>query len=153
MTIDIINEKRLAIINEARKWIGTPYHHQASVIKVGCDCLGLVRGVWRGIYGSEPEIPPPYTADWAESSGQETLAIAAARYLEPRPLDMAMPGDVLLFSYSLNSIAKHCAILSTPCFEGHKRIIHAYNLHAVAEVSLIPWWQSRLRYVFSFPER
>lgn len=34
------------IINLTRSWIGTPYHHQESVKQVGCDCLGLVRGVY-----------------------------------------------------------------------------------------------------------
>ena len=38
---------RDAIVAEARAWIGTPYRHQASLKGVGCDCLGLVRGVWR----------------------------------------------------------------------------------------------------------
>ena len=33
---------------EARRWIGTPYQHQASVLGAGCDCLGVLRGVWRG---------------------------------------------------------------------------------------------------------
>jgi NlpC/P60 family putative phage cell wall peptidase len=69
------------VVAEARLWIGTPYVHQASVRGAGCDCLGLLRGVWRGIYGTEPELPPPYSADWAEASGQETLAEAARRYL------------------------------------------------------------------------
>jgi NlpC/P60 family putative phage cell wall peptidase len=36
-------------------WIGTPYRHQASLKGVGCDCLGLIRGIWRGVYGHEPE--------------------------------------------------------------------------------------------------
>jgi cell wall-associated NlpC family hydrolase len=36
---------RSAIVAEARTWIGTPYRHQASLKGVGCDCLGLVRGV------------------------------------------------------------------------------------------------------------
>ncbi|HXO72313.1 MAG TPA: peptidase P60, partial [Bradyrhizobium sp.] len=36
-----------AIVAEARSWIGTRYCHQASLKGVGCDCLGLVRGVWR----------------------------------------------------------------------------------------------------------
>ena len=57
---------RRAIISEARRWIGTPYCHQASVQGAGADCLGLLRGVWRVIYGAEPETPPPYTPDWAE---------------------------------------------------------------------------------------
>jgi len=60
---------RSAIVDEARKWIGTPYRHQASVVEVGADCLGVVRGVWRGLMGTEPEKPPAYTPDWAETRG------------------------------------------------------------------------------------
>src|SRR3989338_4143365 len=51
---------RQAIVAAARSWIGTPYRHQASLKGAGCDCLGLVRGVWRELYGDEPEAPPPY---------------------------------------------------------------------------------------------
>lgn len=36
---------RKAIVNAARSWLGTPYHHQASLRGVGCDCLGLIRGL------------------------------------------------------------------------------------------------------------
>ena len=46
---------RTAIVEEARAWIGTPYRHQASLKGVGCDCLGLIRGVWRAVMGEEPE--------------------------------------------------------------------------------------------------
>ena len=46
------------IVREARTWLGTPYLHQASVRGAGCDCLGLVRGVWRALYGREPEAVP-----------------------------------------------------------------------------------------------
>jgi NlpC/P60 family putative phage cell wall peptidase len=38
---------RIRIGAEARAWIGTPDRHQASLKGMGCDCLGLVRGVWR----------------------------------------------------------------------------------------------------------
>lgn len=34
------------IVDEARSWIGTPWHHQATVKQIGCDCLGLIRGVY-----------------------------------------------------------------------------------------------------------
>ena len=36
-----------AVVAAARRWLGTPYRHQASVRGEGADCLGLVRGVWR----------------------------------------------------------------------------------------------------------
>jgi NlpC/P60 family putative phage cell wall peptidase len=39
------------VVAAARDWLGTPYHDQASVKGVGCDCLGLVRGVWREVVG------------------------------------------------------------------------------------------------------
>jgi hypothetical protein len=66
-----------AIVALARGWIGTPYHHQASVQGVGCDCLGPVRGVYRQYTGRDPETPPPYSRDWAEASGIETMLAAA----------------------------------------------------------------------------
>jgi hypothetical protein len=50
-----LEEKMLSppttIIAAARSWLGTPYAHQASLKGVGCDCLGLVRGVWREVQG------------------------------------------------------------------------------------------------------
>ena len=49
---------RDAIIAAARGWIGTPYRHQASCNQVGADCLGLIRGVWRELYGAEPAPVP-----------------------------------------------------------------------------------------------
>ena len=60
--------RRAAIVAAARSWIGTPYRHQASLKGVGCDCLGLLRGVWRDVVGDEPERPPAYSRDWAEAS-------------------------------------------------------------------------------------
>ena len=76
---------RDAIVAEARSWIGTRYRHQASLKGVGCDCLGLVRGVWRNCIGDEPETLPPYAPDWAEATGAEALASAALRHLVPIP--------------------------------------------------------------------
>ena len=52
------------VVDIARAWIGTPYVHQGSARGAGTDCLGLIRGVWRQLYGSEPEVAPAYTPDW-----------------------------------------------------------------------------------------
>ena len=87
------------IVAAARAWIGTPYMHQASLQGVGCDCLGLLRGVYRDVFGFEPELPPPYGADWAEASGRETMAEAAGRHLSPVPIQAFEAGDVLLFRW------------------------------------------------------
>src|SRR3954470_13995534 len=87
------------IVAEARAWIGTPYRHQASLKGVGCDCLGLVRGVWRTVIGEEPQAAPAYSRDWAEASGEESLANAARAHLVEIGLSEFQPGDVLLFRY------------------------------------------------------
>jgi len=138
---------RAHVVAEARTWIGTPYHHQASLKGVGCDCLGLLRGVWREIVGTEPEVPPAYSRDWAEALGQETLAEAARRHLTPiAPADV-QPGDVLLFAVSDNAPAKHCAIVTAP-----GRMIHAIETHPVAEVAIGRWWRRRVRFAFAFRE-
>jgi NlpC/P60 family putative phage cell wall peptidase len=138
---------RDAVIAEARAWIGTPYHHQAAIKGVGCDCLGLVRGVWRAVYGADPEQPPAYSRDWAETLRRETLAEAAGRHMIPAALNVVQPGDLLLFAISADAPAKHCAILVAA-----DRMVHAVESHPVAEVALVPWWESRLRFAFRFPE-
>ncbi len=134
------------VIAAARLWIGTPYRHQASVRGQGCDCLGLLRGVWRDCVGAEPEVVPPYSPDWAELSTRDTLLMAARRHLVACALDALRPGDVLLFRMGPGHPAKHCAILSRPA-----RIIHAYWGRTVCETALVGWWQRRLVAGFSFP--
>jgi NlpC/P60 family putative phage cell wall peptidase len=137
---------RTAIVAEVRAWIGTPYRHQASLKGVGCDCLGLVRGVWRAVCGAEPEPVPPYAPDWAEASGREALAGAAGRHLiEIDPKDFA-PGDLLLFRWRAGLAAKHAAIVSAS-----ELMIHAHDGAAVTEVAIAAWWRRRLAYAFRFP--
>jgi NlpC/P60 family putative phage cell wall peptidase len=133
------------VVEEARNWIGTPYRHQASLKGVGCDCLGLLRGVWRALHGAEPEPVPAYAADWAEANGSEQLAAAARRWLvEIAPAETG-PGDVLLFRWRPHLPAKHAAILSGP-----DRMIHAYDGAAVAEVHFAPFWRRRVAFAFKF---
>lgn len=135
-----------AIVAAARGWIGTPYRHQASVKGVGCDCLGLLRGVWREVRGPEPETAPPYSGDWAEAGGGDPLLAAARRHLVEREGRDFAPGDVLLFRYRRDLPAKHCAIAA-----GSDAMVHAHEGAAVAEVAIRPWWGRHLAHVFRFP--
>jgi NlpC/P60 family putative phage cell wall peptidase len=163
-------DSRTHIITIARSWLGTPYHHQAGLRGVGTDCIGLVRGIWRELYGAEAEALPAYTRDWAEAHGRETLLEAARRHLvEVRPPE-AQPGDVLIFRWRRGTLAKHCAILSTAgpplpaCGEraavrgsnnarpiGCATMIHALEGAPVSEVALSPWWRRHLAAAFAFP--
>lgn len=134
------------IVAEARSWIGTPYRHQASLKGVGCDCLGLVRGVWRALIGPEPERAPPYAPDWAESAAGETLMHAAARHLVPVAPDAIAPGDVLLFRWRAHLPAKHAAIVTA-----RDLMVHAHDGAAVTEIAIAPWWRRRLACALRFP--
>lgn len=140
------NITRPLIVQAARDWLGTPYVHQASCLGVGCDCLGLVRGVWRTLYQNEPEVTPNYSPDWAEAKREETLHNAAARWMKKLALTDRKLGDVILFRWRENLPAKHIAILT----DG-SHFIHACEGVPVSEVALNPWWQRRLAYAFQFP--
>lgn len=99
-------------VAEARLWLGTPYIHQASCRGAGTDCLGLLRGVWRALYGAEPEAVPAYTSDWAETGGDEVLLAAGRRLLIPKPVGDEAAGDVILSRMRAGHVAKHLGLQS-----------------------------------------
>lgn len=134
------------VVRVARGWLGTPYHHQASVRGVGTDCLGLIRGVWRELYGFEAEAAPPYSRDWAEASGIETMLEAAGRNMHALRANDAQAGDVVIFRLRRGVVAKHAAIMS-----GMSTMIHAMEGVPVAEVALSRWWRRRIAGAFAFP--
>ena len=131
----------------ARGWIGTPYRHQASLKGVGCDCLGLVRGLWRERFGAEPEQPPAYSPDWAEAGLEETLAKAGRRHLIEVPKLVFEEGDVLLFRWKPHLPAKHAGIATS-----RSTMVHAQEGASVCEVALNAWWLQHLAFAFRFPE-
>jgi NlpC/P60 family putative phage cell wall peptidase len=135
-----------AVIEAALAWLGTPYRHQGSRRGVGCDCLGLVRGVWRELYDTEPEDPGPYAADWAETGGGDRLIEAARRHCHEKPLADPSAGDLVLFRWRPNVPAKHAGIMVAP-----DRFIHAYQGQAVLVSALVPHWRRRIAGVFAFP--
>lgn len=146
-----ISVSRETIVSSAREWLGTPYIHQESTIGAGTDCLGLIRGVWRSLYASEPEIAPPYTPDWNERNwnrvtGHDVLLEAARRHFVESKDAQINPGDVLIFRVQRHGPAKHCGILTQ-----EDRFIHAYAGREVCESWLNRWWRARIAGVFIFP--
>lgn len=144
------------VIAAALDWLGTPYQHQASTRGAGCDCLGLARGVWRTLHGTEPRQIPPYTRDWGEAGGREVLAEAARRFLIEVPLAEAGPGALILFRMAPHAPAKHCGILmdgdpGPRIGPGAGSFIHAYEGAGVVLHPYSAAWARRARFAFLFP--
>ena len=87
------------LLRRRGRWLGTPYRHQAATLGAGCDCLGLVRGVWRdalwrrAVDGAALSRRTGATADAGE------LQAAAERLLVPGAGPLAA-GQVVLFRLS-----------------------------------------------------
>jgi NlpC/P60 family putative phage cell wall peptidase len=113
---------------------------------VGCDCLGLARGVWRELVGPEPFPIPPYSRDLGETGPRELLAEGArAAMIEVAPAE-AGPGVLVLFRMRPRAIAKHVGILTRP-----DRFIHACERLGVIEETMTRAWRRRIAFAFLFP--
>ncbi len=133
------------VVKAARGWIGTPYHDQASVKGAGCDCLGLVRGIWREVIGPEPAGLPPYSRDWGEVGSREVLVDglrSCAVEISPKE---AVPGALIVFRMRRRALAKHLGILTAPGL-----FVHSYERLGVIEEPLSEAWQRRVAHAFLF---
>lgn len=134
-----------AVVASARSFLGTPYRHQASLAGAGCDCLGLLRGVWRALYGAEPMAMPAYRADMRDPLNAGALRLAAETLLVSATGPLAA-GQVVLFRLSGAAEPKHCGILVGP-----ERFIHAQERLGVVEANLGEAWARRVSGRFWFP--
>lgn len=138
------------IIAEALSWIGTPYIHQASLKHKGCDCVGLLIGVWREVYGSLPADfkLPTYTPNWAEESKTNLMTDIAQEYLETVDVDKYSVGDIVMYRMLKSAPTKHCGIIVSPT-----EIVHAYSKYGVVKTPFIQNKTIKLTHVFKFPEK
>lgn len=122
-----MSDIRTQIVNEAKAWVGTPYHHRARVKGAGVDCAQLLIGVYSacGLIPAAFDVAD-YPMDWHLHKDEE-------RYLNhviahAHPVDEPLPGDVVLFQFGRT--VSHGAIVSEWPF-----IIHAYRADGYCCVS------------------
>ena len=113
-------DQRAAIIAEARKWIGTPYHNCADVPGAGVDCGMLIVRAFVDTGLCAPFDPRPYPADWhLHRSEERYLGFVFDRCAE---VNEPQPGDVMVLRfgrcYSHGGIVTAVAPLT---------IVHAYH--------------------------
>lgn len=134
------------IVDIARRWVGTPFHHQARVEGVGVDCVGLVISVAREI-GAVP-------ADWDVGGygrvpdGKQLVHHLSERLVPVAQADMA-PGDVVLVAF--DSHPQHVGIVGD-YLHGGLSIIHASGAHGrVLETRLLFTKAMRFVAAYRFP--
>ncbi len=127
--------RRAAIITEARKYLGTPWHHLGRS-RHGLDCVGLVVMVCRAL-----EISGYDVATYPrEPKSSEFLAHFLAGGGVRVALESALPGDLMLF----REIRYPCHVGIMSERDGLQTIIHAHaTRRRVLEEAMIDEWRSR----------
>ncbi|TVO75145.1 NlpC/P60 family protein [Sedimenticola selenatireducens] len=129
---------RADIVIEAKTWIGTPFHHQAAVKRVGCDCAGMVKGVWRELGNDVSKVPVDYPRTPSGGNLVRILIEFLDRTVTPKA------GDVILFT--LLNEPQHLGILTDK-----NTVIHAYQpFGKVVEHRLDDKWKRRVTAYYSF---
>jgi NlpC/P60 family putative phage cell wall peptidase len=139
---------RAQIIEEARTWAGTRWHHQASKKGVGCDCIGLIVGVARvlGIEGAAEYDACLEARGYGHIPDPTMLTIMAKRFLLPINFDDMQVADILVMRFAVEP--QHFALISeAKC----ARIIHAYaEARRVTEHGMDALWRSRVVRAYSY---
>ena len=134
---------RTQIVEAAREWIDTPFHHQARLKHVGVDCVGLVIGVARELALVPQDLDVlgyPRTPD-----GTSLMATMRQHMTE---IDRAamQPGDVIVVSFDRDP--QHLAILCDYRHGGLSIIHAAGNTGRVIETRLM--FSSAMTFVAAF---
>ncbi len=123
------------IVAEARRWIGTPWRHQARLRGIGVDCGGLVVGVGQALGLPVQDHPPGY------ARLPDGVSLRSCVEAQCRRIPALEPGAVLLMRWEADP--QHLAIVSTNP-EGFG-MIHAWaGIRRVVEHGLTPEWQVRI---------
>jgi NlpC/P60 family putative phage cell wall peptidase len=92
---ELADESRARVLAEARRWLGTPYHHMADLPGVGVDCAMILVRVFCDLALVRPFDPRPYTRDWMlHRDDEKYLGVLLASAHE---VEAPSPGDVMLF--------------------------------------------------------
>lgn len=131
---------REKIIEKAREWIGTPYHHHQAKMGIGVDCIGLVVEVGRalGIEGSfNPISFIPYMG-YSRNPNPNRMIKGMEKFLTR--VDVPQMGDIAWIE-PRRGLPCHLAIKS-----GNNTIIHACAVAGRVIESTYPdrinsWWK------------
>ena len=140
------------IVETARKWLGTPYHHQGRLKGKGCDCLGLAVGIAKELQLLHPSGELLCSFDQPNYPRQPDgsyFVLKLEEVLFEVPKEDAAAGDIGLFAIQGNP--QHVAIFSS--FLGELGMIHSFApARKVVEHRVDKEWQSKLVKVFRWQQ-
>lgn len=130
-------EERLRVVEEARKWLGTPYHNGARVLGSGVDCAQLLACAFVSAGVLAPFTPDRYASDWHLHRGEEKYLGEVERYASLVDPDrrsikergnefFAPPAEVLMLRNG-RTFSHSVLVTEWP------RVIHAYAMSEVVE--------------------
>lgn len=138
---------RMNVVREARTWLNTPFHHQASVKGVGCDCIGLIKGVGvaLNLVNYDPASAKAKSfANYSMMPNPRMMREGLATWLVPLSVDEALPADILFMTWGREP--QHVALKTD------KGIIHSYSsVGKVVEHALDENWQRRIVAAYRYP--
>jgi NlpC/P60 family putative phage cell wall peptidase len=129
------------VVEAARGWLGTPYHHAADIKGVGVDCAMIIVRVFADL-GLIPQFDPrPYPPDWHLHRGAERYLGWVRKYADPvRPGEPIRPGDLVMFRFA--RAVSHGGIVET--IEPETIMIHADRDAGCVERNEVRRWEDRV---------
>ncbi len=132
------------LVKEAREWIATPYHHQASIKGVGCDCVGFLAEVAMTCGAITPALRAQFPTDYSRQPSAQSLRRLVAGVCYPVAFPMRAPGDIVLLRFEIEP--QHLGMLTRldPDY-----IIHCGE-HGVIEHRVDSIWRARIVRIYRF---
>jgi NlpC/P60 family putative phage cell wall peptidase len=126
----------------AREWCSTPFHWEAAVKGVGCDCRGLLTGVARELGRPEAGTIEANIVGYSRRIDETALLAGLDRVFKRK--QTPKPGDILAFR--IRDKVQHLGICTGD------RFVHAYSLppRQVIETPLSGLWLNRLAGVWAW---
>lgn len=150
--------ERQQIVEEALRWIGTPYGYEGRGLGLtaDCICLPLLVGKQVGLipqgleFKGYTEMPnPAVCVGSADTHLERKLALQSIAKGPPASL---LPGDIGLFWYRERRVPQHFGIFTD--YQGMTGVfgmVHAARVNGkVVHARVDQWWWKRLMYVYRY---
>lgn len=94
-----MDARRVAVLEEARSWLNTRWHHRQCVKGAGVDCGQFIKACFVNAGLVEDFDTGYYPADWMKHRREEVFLEWVERYCDR--IEAPEPADIAVFKYGL----------------------------------------------------